>query len=90
VQPCWRLGLLAGDGGDVYKNTTAAKAMYARLDEFLSDIRDPKSKLPRPNVIGHDFVSEVSCGKIAKIKAVEMRVYRARRLLLKKMSKMGF
>jgi hypothetical protein len=54
-------------GGDVYKNTTAEKGMYARLDEFLSDIRDPKSKLPRPNVIGHDFVSETTCRKIAKM-----------------------
>jgi hypothetical protein len=54
-------------GGDVYKNTKAAKGMYARLDEFLSDIRDPKSKLPRPNVVGHDFVSQISCGKIAKM-----------------------
>jgi hypothetical protein len=54
-------------GGDVLKNTTAEQGMHARLDEFLFELRDPKKNLPKPNVIGHDFVSEITCGKIAKM-----------------------
>ena len=52
-------------GGDVLKNTTATQGMHARLDQFLFDIKDKKS--PKPNVIGHDFVSETTCSKIAKM-----------------------
>ncbi len=29
------------------KNTTATQGMHARLDQFLSDIRDPKNNLPQ-------------------------------------------
>ena len=36
-------------GGDVLKNTTASQGMHARLDKFLSSIRDQKNNLPRPN-----------------------------------------
>jgi hypothetical protein len=54
-------------GGDVLKNTTAEQGMHARLDQFLFDIREPNSKIPKPNVIGHDFVSETTCTKIVKM-----------------------
>lgn len=54
-------------GGDVLKNTTATQGMHARLDKFLSDIRDPKNNLPKPNVIGHDFVNANTCRKILKM-----------------------
>jgi hypothetical protein len=54
-------------GGNVEKNTTAKQGMHARLDQFLSDIRDPKNNLPMPNVIGHDFVNATTCGKIVKM-----------------------
>ena len=43
-------------GGDVRENTTDAKGMYNRLDKFLFDVTN--SKLPKPNVIGHDFVDQ--------------------------------
>jgi hypothetical protein len=54
-------------GGDVQKNTTANRGMHARLDQFLSEIRDPKNNLPKPNVIGHDFVNATTCRKIVKM-----------------------
>jgi hypothetical protein len=54
-------------GGDVLKNTTASQGMHARLDKFLSNIRDPKENLPLPNVIGHDFVNATTCRKIVKM-----------------------
>jgi hypothetical protein len=54
-------------GGNVEKNTTAKQGMHARLDQFLTDIRDPKNNLPKPNVIGHDFVTAATCTKIVKM-----------------------
>jgi hypothetical protein len=41
--------------------------MHARLDRFLSDIRNPKNNFPLPNVIGHDFVNAATCRKIVKM-----------------------
>jgi hypothetical protein len=40
--------------------------MHARLDKFLSEVRDPKNN-HMPNVIGHDFVNEARCRKIVKM-----------------------
>ena len=54
-------------GGNVQKNTTARGGMHSQLDAFLSDVRDPSKGLPMPNVIGHDFVNEVTCRKIVKM-----------------------
>jgi hypothetical protein len=54
-------------GGDVLKNTTATQGMHARLDKFLSEVGNPRNNLPKPNVIGHDFVNAVTCRKILKM-----------------------
>jgi hypothetical protein len=41
--------------------------MHARLDKFLSEVGNPRNNLPKPNVIGHDFVNAVTCRKILKM-----------------------
>jgi hypothetical protein len=56
-------------GGNVRENTTAAEGMHNRLDNFLSTIRASNKTLPLPNVIGHDFVNNFTCGAIAKMNA---------------------
>jgi hypothetical protein len=52
-------------GGDIKENTTDVRGMYNRLDKFLFDVTN--SKLPKPNVIGHDFVDKITCTKIVKM-----------------------
>jgi hypothetical protein len=54
-------------GGNVLKNTTASQGMHARLDNFLSEFRNPNNKLRLPNIIGHDFVDATTCRKILKM-----------------------
>ena len=58
-------------GGNVEKNTGAPEGMRDRLDSFLNDMRQARIKDPAkkvvPNVIGHDFVNEDTCRKIAKL-----------------------
>jgi hypothetical protein len=54
-------------GGNIKVNTTVKQdGMHARLDKFLSEVRDPKNN-HMPNVIGHDFVNEARCRKIVKM-----------------------
>jgi hypothetical protein len=54
-------------GGNIKINTTVKQdGMHARLDKFLSEVRDPKNNY-MPNVIGHDFVNEATCRKIVKM-----------------------
>jgi len=53
--------------------------MHARLDNFLSRIRDAKNNLALPNVIGHDFANKFTCGAIAKMNSdvsAELETYR--------------
>lgn len=57
-------------GGNVAQNTAAPQGMRDRLDKFVSDIRQSRIQDPTnviPNVIGHDFVNEDTCRKIAKL-----------------------
>jgi hypothetical protein len=54
-------------GDDVLKNTTAPQDMHNRLDKFLGEIGNPRNNLPKPNVIGHDFVDAITCRKILKM-----------------------
>jgi hypothetical protein len=54
-------------GGDVLKNATATQGMHNRLDKFLSEVGNPRNNLPKPNVIGHDFVDRITCTKIVKM-----------------------
>jgi hypothetical protein len=60
-------------GGNVGQNTAGAGGMRERLDAFVSDIKQANiqeenpNKRVIPNVIGHDFVNEDTCRKIAKL-----------------------
>lgn len=58
-------------GGNVEQNTAAPQGMRSRLDAFVSELRQSRIQDPNtaviPNVIGHDFVNEDTCRKIAKL-----------------------
>src|SRR5690606_11403058 len=56
-------------GGNVASNTLSKKGAHAKLGGFIEEI---KSKMDNdswslPNVIGHDFVNEMTCKQIIEL-----------------------